>query len=131
MEENSPAGYGDFIFSIIINLFLLEIVIGAFQVLGALIRTIICINTKQPIGKLKNYWIMVGGYFIVFFGFCFIECYVIRWELFNRNDEINNSLIILNYYNYFLCAHIVWIFLAWGIAIWYCIKIVFTKPKIT
>ena len=57
MVDNSPAGYGDFIFSIIVGLFLLEIVVGAIQLLGALIRTIICINNKQPIEKLKTYYL--------------------------------------------------------------------------
>jgi hypothetical protein len=132
MEENSPAGYGDLIFSVIVGIFLLEIAVGAIQVLGALIRTIICINNKQAIGKLKTYWIMVGIYFLVFAGLYFAENYIMsNMTIDDYSDNGGSFLDRLKLYQYFMFAHVVWIVLAWGIAIWYCIKIVFVKRKNT
>jgi hypothetical protein len=132
MEENSPAGYGDLIFSIIVGVFLLEIAVGAIQVLGALIRTIICINNKQAIGKLKTYWIMVGIYFLVFAGLYFTENYIMsNMTIDDYSDNGGSFLDRLKLYQYFMFAHVAWIILAWGIAIWYCIKIVFVKRKNT
>ena len=131
MEENSPAGYGDLIFSIILGLFLLEIAVGAIQLLGALIRTIICLNTKQPIGKLKTYWIMVGIYLFVFACLYFTSDYVIRIVNMGTISDTTDYMDRFQWYSYLMIAQIVWIFLAWGIAIWYPIKIVFVKRKNT
>ena len=131
MEDNSPAGYGDLIFSIIVGIFLLEIAVGAIQVLGALIRTIICINNKQAIGKLKTYWIIVGVYFLLFFGLYFAQYLVIsafRLDTLSANDNYHERF---QWYTYLMIALIFWVFAAWGIAIWYCIKIVFVKRKNT
>jgi hypothetical protein len=131
MEENSPAGYGDLIFSIIVGIFLLEIAVGAIQILGALIRTIICINNKQAIGKLKTYWIIVGVYFLIFFGLYFAQYLVIsgfRLDTLSANDNYHERF---QWYTYLMIALIFWVFAAWGIAIWYCIKIVFVKRKNT
>jgi hypothetical protein len=131
MEENSPAGYGDLIFSIIVGIFLLEIAVGAIQILGALIRTIICINNKQAIGKLKTYWIIVGVYFLLFFGLYFAQYLVIsafRLDTLSANDNYHERF---QWYTYLMIALIFWVFAAWGIAIWYCIKIVFVKRKNT
>jgi len=127
MEENSPAGYGDLIFSIIVGLFLLEIAVGAIQILGALIRTVVCINNKQSIGKLKTYWIMVGIYFLVFAGLYYSRD-ILSAGLFNNNAWSHEYW---KWHMILLYVHIVWVFLAWGIAIWYCIKIVFVKRKNT
>lgn len=131
MEDNSPAGYGDLIFSIIVVIFLLEIAVAAIQVLGALIRTIICINNKQAIGKLKTYWIIVGVYFLLFFGLYFAQYLVIsafRLDTLSANDNYHERF---QWYTYLMIALIFWVFAAWGIAIWYCIKIVFVKRKNT
>ena len=131
MEENSPAGYGDLIFSIIVGIFLLEIAVGAIQVLGALIRTIICINNKQAIGKLKTYWIMVGIYFLVFAGFYFAQYLFISafsLDTLSANDDYHERF---QWYTYLMIALIFWVFAAWGIAIWYCINIVFVTRKNT
>ncbi len=131
MEDNSPAGYGDLIFSIIVGIFLLEIAVAAIQVLGALIRTIICINNKQAIGKLKTYWIIVGVYFLLFFGLYFAQYLVIsafRLDTLSANDNYHERF---QWYTYLMIALIFWVFAAWGIAIWYCIKIVFVKRKNT
>ena len=131
MEENSPAGYGDLIFFLFLGIFLLEIAVGAIQVLGALIRTIICINNKQAIGKLKTYWIMVGIYFLVFAGFYFAQYLVISafsLDTLSANDDYHERF---QWYTYLMIALIFWVFAAWGIAIWYCINIVFVKRKNT
>ena len=131
MDEYSTNSSDDLLFSLIVGLFLLKIAVGAIQVLGALIRTIICINTKQPIGKLKTYWIMVGVYFFVFACFYFTSNYVIRSINIGTISDTTDYMDKFQWYSYLMIAQIVWIFLAWGIAIWYCIKIVFVKRKNT
>ena len=131
MEENSPAGYGDLIFSIIVGIFLLEIAVGAIQVLGALVRTIICMNDKQPLGKLKIYWIMVAIYFSVFVVLWFVESFILNNMSIDNFVDDTNYMDRFKWYMYFLYARIAWIILAWGIAIWYCINIVFVKRKNT
>lgn len=127
MDEYSSSGFEDLFLLLIVVLFLAEIVIGSIQLLGALIRTVICLNNSQSIGKLKTYWLMVGVYFIVFFGLYFLEDY------FMNNICIDNEMDIhlddIRYYQYALYTQIIWVFLAWGIAIWYWIKIVFAKHK--
>jgi hypothetical protein len=131
MDEYSTNGNDDLLFSLIVGLFLLEIAVGAIQVLGALIRTIICINNKQTIGKLKTYWIIVGVYFLIFFGLYFAQYLVIsvfRLDTLSANDNYHERF---QWYTYLMIALIFWVFVAWGIAIWYCIKIVFVKRKNT
>lgn len=129
MDEYSSNGNEDLFLLLIVGLFLAEILVGAIQLLGALIRTVICINNSQSLGKLKTYWIMVGIYFIVFFGLYFLEDYLMN------NICIDNALEMhledIRIYQYALYTHIIWVFLAWGIAIWYWIKIVFVKRKST
>lgn len=128
MDEYSSNGFEDFFFSMTILSFLLEIVIGSFQLLGALIRTIILFNSGQPIGRLKIYWIMVGIYFIVFFGLCFFEDYLLN--NISIDNDFDMHLDDIRIYQYALYVHIIWVLLAWGIAIWYCIKIVFAKHTV-
>lgn len=111
---------------LIVGAFLLEIVVGVVQVLGALIRTIICVNTKQPIGKLKTYWIMVSIYFLVFAGLYYSRD-ILSASLFNNNTWLHEYW---RWHMILLYIHITWIVLAWGIAIWYCINIVFAKRKL-
>ncbi len=129
MDEYSSNSNEDFFFMLIVGLFLFEIVVGTIQLLGALIRTIICVNNKKSIGILKTYWIMVGIYFLVFAGLYFTENYIMSSISINDYSDTNNYLDKLKLYQYFMFAHGVWIVLAWGIAIWYCIKIVFVKRK--
>lgn len=131
MDDYSTNSNDDLFFSLIVGLFLLEIAVGAIQVLGALIRTIICINNKQAIGKLKTYWIIVGVYFLLFFGLYFAQYLVIsafRLDTLSANDNYHERF---QWYTYLMIALIFWVFAAWGIAIWYCIKIVFVKRKNT
>jgi hypothetical protein len=131
MDEYSTNSNDDLLFSLIVGLFLLEIAVGAIQILGALIRTIICINNKQAIGKLKTYWIIVGVYFLLFFGLYFAQYLVIsafRLDTLSANDNYHERF---QWYTYLMIALIFWVFAAWGIAIWYCIKIVFVKRKST
>ena len=131
MDEYSTNSNEDFFLMLVVGIFLLEIVVGASQLLCALIRTIICINTKKPIGKLKAYWIMVGIYFLVFAGLYFAENYVMSNIRIDNTSDMDKYLYNFRTYQYFMYAHIAWIALAWGIAIWYCINIVFVKRKNT
>ncbi len=127
MDEYSSNDCEDLFLLPIVALFLAEIVVGVLQLLGALTRTVICLNKSQSIGKLKNYWIMVGIYFIVFFGLYFLEDYLLSNICID--NALNMHLDDIRIYQYALYAHIIWVFLAWGIAIWYWIKIVFAKHK--
>lgn len=131
MDEYSTNNYEDFFFVIMIGFMLLEIVVGVVQVLGALVRTIICMNDKQPLGKLKFYWIMVGIYFLVFAGLCFSESFILSNISIDNFSDDTNYMDRLYWYTWFLYARIAWIVIAWGIAIWYCINIVFVKRKNT
>lgn len=129
MDEYSSSSNEDLFFMFLVGLFLFEIIVGIVQLLGALIRTIICIIKEKPIGNLKIYWIMVVIYFLVFAGLFFAEDYILsNISIDNTSDMYLDDIRI---YQYVLYAHIIWIFLAWGIAIWYCIKIVFVKRKRT
>ncbi len=114
---------------IIVGIFLLEIAVGIVQLIGALVRTIICINTKKPIGKLKSYWIMTGIYFFIFVCLYFAEDYIMRNITINDFSDTANYLDKIRLYQYFVYAHVIWVFLAWGIATWYWIRIVFAKQK--
>jgi uncharacterized membrane protein len=130
MDDYSTNNNDDLFFSLIVGLFLLEIAVGAIQVLGALIRTIICLNNKQPTGKLKIYWIMLGIYFLVFAGLWFSESFILNNMSIDFISDDTNYMERLKWYMCFLYARIAWIVLAWGIAIWYCINIVFVKRKL-
>jgi hypothetical protein len=132
----------DFFFGFLVCLFLAEFVTGVVQVVGAIIRTIIKLNKGEPLGHLKTYWIIVGIYFFVLAILYSIYRYILNIvtaSLLNAMDLDNtNSYESSNYDNYMSwtgylgIAMAVWIFLAWAIAIWYNIKIVFNrKPGIT
>ncbi len=131
MDEYSTNNYEDFFFVIMIGFMLLEIIVGVVQVLGALVRTIICMNDKQPLGKLKIYWIMVGIYFLVFAGLIFTESLILSNTSIDNFADDTSYMDRLKWYMWFLYARIAWIVIAWGIAIWYCINIVFVKRKNT
>ncbi len=129
MDDYSSNSFEDFLYMGIIALFLTQIIVGGVQVFGALIRTIILVNSKEAIGKLKIYWIMVSIYVLVFAGLYFAESFILNNISIDTLSETNNYIDKLQLYQYFMCAHIGWVFLAWGIAIWYWIKIVFVKSK--
>jgi hypothetical protein len=131
MDEYSTNNNDDLLFSLIVGLFLLEIAVGAIQVLGALIRTIIYINIKQAIGKLKNYWIMVGIYFLITISIYITQHFVLDVTTYEALSNTNDDFDKFQWSRYLMVAQVVWVFAAWGIAIWYCIKIVFVKRKNT
>ncbi len=131
------------IFTIIIWLFLIEILVGFIQLIGALVRTIIKLNSGQQLGKLKTYWIIVG----IYFGAFVIQYYLLTYlseksfahstERFDEttgeynysNDGIATDYFALLKYSYI--GLVTWTALAWLIAIWYCTNIVFTKKFIS
>jgi hypothetical protein len=127
MDEYSTNSNDDLLFSLIVGLFLLEIAVGAIQVLGALIRTIIYINNKQAIGKLKTYWIMVGIYFLITISIYITQHFVLDVTTYEALSNTNDDFDKFQWSRYLMVAQVVWVFVAWGIAIWYCIKIVFVK----
>ncbi len=131
MDEYSTNSNDDLLFSLIVGLFLLEIAVGAIQVLGALIRTIIYINNKQAIGKLKTYWIMVGIYFLITISIYITQHFVLDVTTYEALSNTNDDFDKFQWSRYLMVAQVVWVFVAWGIAIWYCIKIVFVKRKNT
>jgi hypothetical protein len=131
MDEYSTNSNDDLFFSLIVGLFLLEIAVGAIQVLGALIRTIVCINNNQVIGKLKTYWIMVGIYFLITISIYITQHFVLDVTTYEALSNTNDDFDKFQWSRYLMVAQVVWVFAAWGIAIWYCIKIVFVKRKNT
>lgn len=131
MDEYSTNSNDDLLFSLIVGLFLLEIAVGAIQLLGALIRTIIYINNKQAIGKLKTYWIMVGIYFLITISIYITQHFVLDVTTYEALSNTNDDFDKFQWSRYLMVAQVVWVFVAWGIAIWYCIKIVFVKRKNT
>lgn len=80
---------------------LIQLIVGFVQLLGALIRTIYGLITKQSLTHLRFYWLMVGIYFIVLY-------------------------FISKFDGHFLMF---WIAIAWFIALYYWIAIVFKKNK--
>lgn len=113
------------IFNIIIWLFLIEIVVGIIQLIGALVRTIIKLNSNQPLGKLKTYWIIITGFLIIFATLYYSFIYFREKSFAYSYDRYYESM------GYTFKAIIVWTSLAWLIAIWYCTNIVFTKKFIS
>lgn len=77
---------------------LIQFIVGLIQIVGAIFRTIISIFNKTDHSKLVMYWAMVIVYFSI-------------WELFT----------------YCHWNIMIWIPVAWLIAIWYWMMIVFTK----
>ncbi len=82
---------------------LIQLIVGFVQLLGAFMRTIYGLVTKQPMVHLWIYWLMVSIYFLVLY---FIS-------------EFDGHFLIF------------WIAMAWGIAFYYWIAIVFKKSNIT
>ena len=81
---------------------LVQFFVGAIQLLGGFVRTIYGLVTKQEMKQLWRYWLMVAIYFLVLIVIC----------------EANSQFVM------------VWIPLAWVIAIWYWVVIVFKNKKI-
>jgi hypothetical protein len=129
----------DFFFSFVVLLFLAEFVTGVVQVIGAIIRTGIKLTKGEPLGHLKTYWIIVGIYFLILgilYGIYRYLLAAITELLFNATNPDNpdnypsqNYDNTMDWIGYLGIAMAVWIFLAWGIAIWYNIKIVFNKKR--
>ena len=129
--ENYSSTEDDFIFMLLVGLFLAELAIGAIQLIGALIRTLILVNKNKPLGKLKTYWIIVLIY-VGIFGVLYVAQYYICSGIWYKNFDDYNSedyLLKIKLYSYFMSAYIFWIALAWLIAIWYGIFIVFNKKS--
>jgi hypothetical protein len=78
----------DFIYMLLIGLFLAELAIGGIQLIGALIRTLILISKNKPMGKLKTYWMIVLIYFAIFGALYFTQQYILSniwFKDFNEN----------------------------------------------
>ena len=131
--ENYSSIEGDFIYMLLVGLFLVEFAVGAIQLIGALIRTFILISKNKSLCKLKTYWIMVFIYFIIFGVLYFTQQYILSSISVKDFNQYNSEdyLLKIKVYSYFMHAYIIWIALAWLIAIWYCIYIVFNKKSNT
>lgn len=105
--------------NIIIWLFLIEIPVGVIQLIGALVRTIVKLNSNEPLGKLKKYWTIVGCYFLAHL------ILILFLKLLYIGDDFKAELV----FTWVLILLLT--LLAWLIAIWYCVKIVFTQKFIS
>ncbi len=129
--ENYSSNEDDFLYMLLVGLFLAELAIGAIQLIGAFIRTLILLSKNKPLGKLKTYWIIVLIYFSIFAALYFTQQYLLSniWHKDFNNYNSEDYLLKIKVYSYFMYAYIVWIASAWLIAIWYCIYIVFNKKS--
>ena len=98
--ESSTNDDGDWLILLFILGGLTQIIVGVIQIIGALIRTILVINAYQTIKKLCWYWIMVFAYF---------------------------ALLAIMYHLGFDWFYFIPV--AWIIAIWYALVIVFNKKE--
>jgi len=127
MNEYSSNNYDDMIFVTIAFIFILEILIGVVQLLGAFIRTMIFLNKGQQIGKLKTYWIVIGIYFTIYIGINLADQYIRKnYFLYDETSEYNYYKLS-EYDDYILYIYIFCILAAWPIAMWYSYNIVFKK----
>ena len=129
--ENYSSTENDFIYMLLVGLFIAEFAIGAIQLIGAFIRTAILFNKNKPLGKLKMYWIMVLIYFIIFGALYFTQQYILSGIWLKDFNQYNSEdyLLKIKLYSYFMYAYIIWIAMAWLIAIWYSFHIVFNKKS--
>jgi hypothetical protein len=127
--ENYSSTEDDFIYMLLVGLFLAELAVGAIQLIGALIRTFILFSKNKPLGKLKMYWIIVLIYFIIFGALYFTQQYILSNIWYKDFNQYNSEdyLLKIKVYSYFMYAYIIWIAMAWLIAIWYWVYIVFNK----
>lgn len=79
---------------------ILQFIVGAVQLLIALIQTLSRFSNERPLGNLKIYWLLVAIYSVVLF-----LLYLLM--LSNRSFEE-------------LC--LTWFLSAWGIAVYYIVK---------
>ncbi len=113
----------------LILLYLLEIPVGITQLIAAFIRTLIKLNKGEPLGYLKTYWIIVGIYFLVLLAMYIGYNYVstnINYSDFSSYDTSG----MLYWKGMISSSAIVWVGLAWFIAIWYWVKICSPKKAI-
>jgi hypothetical protein len=96
--ESSTNDDGDWMIFLFMVGGLAQILVGVIQLMGALIRTVKALSNHQSLKKLCIYWTSVAGYFLIWM------------TLYNLG------------YNWFFLIPIAWI-----IAIWYAIMIVFNK----
>jgi lysylphosphatidylglycerol synthetase-like protein (DUF2156 family) len=129
--ENYSSTEDDFIYMLLVGLFLAEFAIGAIHLIGAIIRTVVLFSKNKPLGKLKMYWMIVLIYFIIFGALYFAQQYLLNNIWFKDFNQFNSEdyLLKIKVYSYFMYAYIIWIAMAWLIAIWYCIYIVFNKKS--
>lgn len=85
----------------IILVLLAQFCVGIVQLLGALLRTFFCLIEGKSLKLLGYYWLMVAVYFVFLY---FIIAYSPK-------------------------ALFYWFPVAWLIAIWYCVKIVFSSKS--
>jgi|GEM_PF-1479312 len=90
--ESQVSTDGDYL----ILLALLQFMVGFVQLLGAIIRTIAALITRQHLKRMLMYWGMVIFYFTVLYLFIYLN-----WDA------------------------LFWLPFAWIIAIWYGVKVVF------
>ena len=118
----------DFFGGALILLFLAEIVVGIVQLIGALIRTMIRLNKGEALGALKTYWILVGIYFFVaallYVAYLyFVESFFSSTTSYEYPDYERRA----RWTDILMASSIFWIVVAWGIAIWYWVKIFFGR----
>jgi apolipoprotein N-acyltransferase len=85
---------------ILIVVLMAQFVVGAIQLVLALIQTIVRLNKQKPLGNLKTYWTLVGGYFL---GGGII------WIIVSQIHDLK----MLGW---------TWFFSAWAIAVYYIVK---------
>lgn len=79
---------------------ILQFVVGALQLLIALIQTIMRRSKGVPLGNLKTYWILVGVYSLGLIALCF---------LMTVDHGFEEPCLI-------------WFLSAWGIAVYYMVQ---------
>ncbi len=85
---------------LLILVLMAQFVVGAIQLVLALIQTIVRLNQQKPLGNLKTYWSLVGIYFL---GGLF------TWAIVSQI----HGLDMLGW---------AWFFSAWSIAVYYIVK---------
>ena len=131
MDNYSSSSTDELLYMLLVGLFLIEFAVGIVQLIGAIIRTIVTINNGKPSRNLKNYWITVLSYFLVFVALYYLQQYFINSIISNNLNNFNSEAYLtkMKMYSYFMYAYIGWIAAAWLVAVWYWVYIVFAKNK--
>ena len=131
MDNYSSSSTDELLYMLLVGLFLIEFAVGVVQLIGAIIRTIVTINKNKPSRKLKIYWIVVLGYFLVFVALYYLQQYFINSIISNNLNNFNSEAYLtrMKMYSYFMYTYIGWIAAAWLVAVWYWVYIVFAKNK--